>query len=164
MILTLLITAALATSSISHTSANILKVVAVILGQAWYIILIKLLLLVLLSIILALLLIKKHKNIKINHSSTQIENNEIKENLPPKKIMIKILNALTEHEEVVLQSKEKEFNLSLRQLNRYIFTLCSYEYMKETSYFPTPMGGIAFMYYKILPKGLDFLNEHDRNM
>jgi hypothetical protein len=129
------------------------QLLEIILSNLMY----SLLIFVLINLTISFVLLNIFKKSKQTISETPTT----KEILPPKKYMIKILNAVSESEEVVLKGREKEFGLTTINMNKYISILCGYKYMKQTRYFPTPFGGIRHMYYKILPKGSVWLNEND---
>ncbi|MBC8384168.1 MAG: hypothetical protein H8E57_01460 [Candidatus Cloacimonetes bacterium] len=84
-----------------------------------------------------------------------------KENLPPKKDMGKILLAISKVDTYIPFGKEKELNLSREKINSYFSILSGYDYIKCAGKFPSPTHGKIREFYRIQPKGSQFLLKHN---
>lgn len=97
----------------------------------------------------------KQKSLGTNKSSKP------KENLPPKKDMGKILLEISKVDTYVPFGKEKALNLSTEKINSYISILSEYDYIKCAGKFPSPTYGKIREFYRIRPKGSQFLLKHN---
>ncbi|NQV17025.1 MAG: hypothetical protein HQ534_00560 [Armatimonadetes bacterium] len=82
-----------------------------------------------------------------------------KEDLPPKKDMIKILTSMSESNNWSPTDKES-FNLNKSDINNYLNLIVHNGYANQTRYIKDRFGLISYKIYEITPKGSNFLIKH----